>query len=48
MDADGTDTTPVNTGTGDATEPAWSPDGTRIAFVSTRTGARGRTSGWST
>src|SRR4030095_13819971 len=36
MAADATDVTLLNPGTGHPTEPAWSPDGNRIAFVSGR------------
>lgn len=37
MDPDGSDVVPVSSGQSDE-EPAWSPDGTRIAFHSWRTG----------
>ncbi len=36
MNADGTDAHPLTTANGRDIEPAWSPDGTRIAFASAR------------
>ncbi len=38
MGADGSSPTRLSDGAGHDTEPAWSPDGTRIAFVSSRDG----------
>ena len=39
MNSDGTNVQQLTTTTGD-TQGAWSPDGTKIAFMSTRTGVQ--------
>jgi Tol biopolymer transport system component len=41
MNADGTGQTRLTTDPGDDEQPVWSPNGTKIAFVSAREGSRG-------
>ncbi len=41
IDSDGLNPQQLTFGTGDNTAPAWSPDGQRLAFQSTRTGSTG-------
>src|SRR5262249_8487215 len=38
MNADGSAMSPLTSGPGEHTDPAWSPDGTRVAFANATTG----------